>query len=171
MPLPIDALLRVQASPVPAQIVFGACGSMATAPMDCAASLSKMGLNVVPPFEDFHTPPLAAPTYTVSRPSSFTAASAATRPLMVAEPMFRAPKPDILSESNLTSCAGVGPAKVIVARNTIITTAKHRIDFCISAASSAINYKQRLLDVSPSMNIRPRDGHSCLSSSSRITFL
>src|ERR1700726_881955 len=63
MPLPIDALLRVQASPVPAQIVFGACGSMATAPMDCAASLSKMGLNVVPPFEDFHTPPLAVLFY------------------------------------------------------------------------------------------------------------
>src|SRR5882762_3979862 len=58
MPLPIDTLLRVQASPVPAQIVFGACGSMATAPMDCAASLSKTGLKVVPPFEDFHTPPL-----------------------------------------------------------------------------------------------------------------
>src|SRR5260370_26133948 len=57
MPLPIDTLLRVQASPVPAQIVFGACGSTARAPMDCTDSLSKMGLNVVPPFEDFHTPP------------------------------------------------------------------------------------------------------------------
>src|SRR5713101_5798654 len=91
MPLPIDTLLRVHASPVPAQIVFGACGSMATAPMDCAASLSNTGLKVVPPFEDFHTPPLAAPTYTVSRPSSFTAATAATRPLMAAEPMFRGP--------------------------------------------------------------------------------
>src|SRR5260370_42387383 len=45
MPLPIDTLLRVHASPVPAQIVFGACGSMATAPMDCAASLSKTGLD------------------------------------------------------------------------------------------------------------------------------
>src|SRR3984893_18517246 len=138
MPLPIDTLLRVQASPVPAQIVFGACGSMATAPMDCAASLSKTGLNVVPQFEDFQTPPLAAPTYTVSRPSSFTAAIAATRPLMVAEPMFRAPRPEIVSESNFASCAGAGPARIIVARYTIITAAKHRIDLRISADSSAI---------------------------------
>src|SRR6267154_2197726 len=106
MPLPIDTLLRVHASPVPAQIVFGACGSMATAPMDCAPSLSNTGLNVVPPFEDFQTPPLAAPAYTVSRPSSFTAAIAATRPLMAAEPMFRAPRPEIVSESNLVFCAG-----------------------------------------------------------------
>src|ERR1700732_366733 len=95
MPLPIDALLRVQASPVPAQIVFGACGSMATAPMDCAASLSKPGLNVVPPFEDFHTPPLAAPTYTVSRPSSFTAAIAAPRPLPVGAPVVRAARAEM----------------------------------------------------------------------------
>src|ERR1700730_11978916 len=142
MPLPIDTLLRVQASPVPAQIVFGACGSMATAPMDCAASLSKTGLNVVPPFEDFQTPPLAAPTYTVSRPSSFTAAIGATRPLMVAEPMFRAPRPEMVSESNLASCAGAGPARIIVARYTIITAAKHRIDLRISAGSSAIKEKE-----------------------------
>src|SRR5260370_6076903 len=120
MPFPMDTLLRVQASPVPAQIVFGACGSIATAPIDCALSLSKTGLNVVPPFEDFQTPPLAAPTYTVSRPFSFTAAIAATRPLMAAEPMFRAPRPEMVSESNLASCAGAGPAKIIVARDTIV---------------------------------------------------
>src|ERR1700704_2695983 len=98
MPLPIDTLFRVHASPVPAQIVLGACGSIATAPMDCAASLSKTGLNVGPPFEDFQTPPLAAPTYTVTRPSSLTAAIAATRPLIAAEPMFRAPSPEMVSE-------------------------------------------------------------------------
>src|SRR6266436_3479765 len=137
-PLPMDTLLRVQDSPVPTQMVFGACGSMATAPIDCAASLSKTGLNVVPPFEDFHTPPLAAPMYTVSRPSSFTAAIAATRPLMVAEPMFRAPRPEMVSESNLASCAGVSPAKIIVARITIITAVKQQIDLRISADSSAI---------------------------------
>src|SRR6266403_217921 len=147
MPLPIDALLRVQASPVPAQIVFGACGSMATAPMDCAASLSKMGLNVVPPFEDFHTPPLAAPTYTVSRPSSFTAAIAATRPLMAAEPMFRAPRPEIASESNLAFCAGAGSANIIIARIAVITAAKQRIVLLISADSSASKLQQRLLDL------------------------
>src|SRR6266702_1159841 len=144
MPLLIDTLLRVQASPVPAQIVFGACGSMATAPMDCALSLSKTGLNVVPPFDDFQTPPLAAPTYTVSRPSSFTAPIAATRPLIAAEPMFRAPSPEIVSESNLASCAGAGAAKIIAARNTIVTTAKQRIDLRILADSSAIKKKLRL---------------------------
>src|SRR5438034_907881 len=138
MPVPIDTLFRVHASPVPAQIVFGACGSIATAPIDCADSLSKTGLNVVPPFEDFQTPPLAAPRYTVRRPSSFTAAIAATRPLMAAEPMFRAPRPEMVSESNLTSCASTGPAKIIVTRNTIVTTAKQRIDLRISADSSAI---------------------------------
>src|SRR5580692_2593382 len=100
MPFPIETLLRVHDSPVPAQIVFGACGSIASAPMDCTASLSNTGLNVVPPFEDFQTPPLAAPIYTVSRPSSFMAATAETRPLMVAEPMFRAPSPENESESN-----------------------------------------------------------------------
>src|SRR5271168_2541749 len=110
MPFPIDTLLRVHASPVPAQIVFGACGSIASAPIDCTASLLKTGLKVVPPLEDFQTPPLAAPTYTVSRPSSLTAAIAATRPLMAAEPIFRAPSPEMVSESNLTLCAGAGQA-------------------------------------------------------------
>src|SRR5882762_10116480 len=106
MPLPIDTLLRVHASPVPAQIVFGACGSIAIAPMDCADSLSKTGLNVVPPFEDFQTPPLAAPTYTVSRPSSFIAATAATRPLMAADPMFRAPSPKHRLRGHEWTCGG-----------------------------------------------------------------
>src|SRR5712664_1484885 len=154
MPLPIDTLLRVHASPVPAQIVFGACGSMATAPMDCAPSLSNTGLNVVPPFEDFQTPPLAAPTYTVSRPFSFTAATAATRPLMAAEPMFRAPRPEMLSESNLASCAGAASAKIIVMRNTVITAAKQRIILRILANSSAIKLKQRLLSENTSRDIR-----------------
>src|SRR5438876_11742183 len=149
MPLPIETLLRVHDSPVPAQIVFGACGSMVTAPIDWALSLSKTGLNVVPPFEDFQTPPLAAPMYTVSRPSYFTAAIAATRPLMEAEPMFRAPRPEIVSESNLVSWAGAGPAIIILARNTIITAAKQRIDLRILADSSAIKWKRRLFGVSP----------------------
>src|SRR5207302_11379695 len=126
MPLPIDTLFRVHDSPVPAQIVLGACGSMATAPIDWALSLSKTGLNVVPPFEDFQTPPLAAPMYTVSRPSSFTAAIAATRPLMAAEPMFRAPSPEPVSESNLASRAGTGPAKIAVTRRTIVPAAEQR---------------------------------------------
>src|ERR1700722_17971924 len=107
MPLPMETLLRVQASPVPTQMTLGFCGSMAIAPMDCAVCLSKTGLKVVPPLTDFQTPPLAAPMYTVSRPPSLTAVSAATRPLISAEPILRAPKPEIVSESIFTSCAHV----------------------------------------------------------------
>src|SRR2546423_1794734 len=105
MPSPIETLLRVQASPLPTQMVLGACGSMAMAPMDCTDCLSKTGLYVVPPFTDFQTPPLAAPTYTVRRPSSLTPVTAETRPLMVAEPILRAPSPETVSESKTTSCA------------------------------------------------------------------
>src|ERR1700719_3451035 len=131
MPSPIETLLRVQDSPVPAQMVLGDLGSMAMAPMDCAVCLSNMGLKVVPPFTDFQTPPLAAPTYTVIRPFSLTAASAAMRPLIVAEPMFRAPKPEIESESYFTSCA-----RRCGAKNAPVTMhaarAKQRVRFNIS---------------------------------------
>src|ERR1700723_29048 len=83
------------------------------APMDWEVCLSKTGLKVVPPFTDFSTPPLAAPMYTVRRPSSLTADNAETRPLISAEPMLRAPRPEIVSESNLASCAGAGRASAI----------------------------------------------------------
>src|SRR6202047_1234478 len=130
----METLLRVQDSPVPAQIVLGDFGSIAMAPMDCEVCLSNMGLKVVPPFTDFHTPPLAAPTYTVIRPFSLTAVSAVMRPLMVAEPMFRAPRPEIESESYFTSCArrcGVknAPVAIQAARN------KQRVTFDISITS------------------------------------
>src|ERR1700723_1042165 len=118
----METLLRVHDSPVPAQMVLGDFGSMAMAPIDCAVCLSNMGLNVVPPFTDFHTPPLAAPTYTVIRPFSFTAVSAAMRPLIVAEPMFRAPRPEIESESYFTSCARrYGAKNVAVAKHAAST--------------------------------------------------
>src|SRR6266568_8952755 len=66
---------------------------------------------------DFHTPPLAAPTYTVSRPSSLTAAMAETRPLMAADPIFRAPRPEMVSESNFApgSCAGDAATQISTA--------------------------------------------------------
>src|SRR5580700_8611657 len=67
--------------------------------MDCTSWRSNTGLKVVPPFTDFHTPPLAAPTNRVMRPSSSTASTAATRPLMVAEPIFRDGNPDTVAES------------------------------------------------------------------------
>src|SRR5215470_6984426 len=113
----METLLRVQASPVPTQTVLGAEGSIAMAPIDCEVCLSKTGLKVVPPFMDFQTPPLAAPTYTVSRPFSRTAARAATRPLIAAEPMFRALRPEMVSESTLTSWAKAGKAARSTAKN------------------------------------------------------
>src|ERR1700692_2230431 len=130
----METLLRGQHSPLPAQTVFGAFGSMAMAPIDCAVCLSNMGLNVVPPFTDFHTPPLAAPTYTVIRPFSLTAVSAAMRPLIVADPMLRAPRPEIESESYFTSCARrSGAENAPVAMYTART--KQRFTFNISMAS------------------------------------
>src|SRR5215472_6194128 len=132
MPSPMETLLRVQASPLPTQIVLGDCGSTVIAPMDSTGSLSNTGLNVVPPFVDFQTPPLAAPTYTVSRPFSLTAAMAATRPLIAAEPMFRAPRPETVSESNLTSCARAAAVRVNAAAISVATAAKLRIELRIS---------------------------------------
>ena len=43
MPSPIETELRVQASPVPTQTVFGFDGSIATAPIDWTGCLSKTG--------------------------------------------------------------------------------------------------------------------------------
>src|SRR6185436_8084706 len=116
MPSPIDTLLRIHDSPVPTQITLGFFGSIVTAPIDCTGCLSKTGLKLVPPFTDFQTPPLAEPTYTVSRWPSRTASTAAMRPLIAAEPMLRAPRPDMVSESTFTgvgcgTCAGTEDAK------------------------------------------------------------
>src|SRR5689334_24420874 len=104
MPAPTETLFRVQASPVPTHTVFELAGSIVTAPMDCTDCRSNTGLNVVPPLMDFHTPPLADPAKTVSRPFSFTAVTAAIRPLIMAEPMLRAGSPEIVAESNLIPC-------------------------------------------------------------------
>src|ERR1700686_623881 len=104
MPSPIETLFLVHASPEPTQTILEFEGSMATDPIDCTDWRSNTGLKVVPPFTDFQTPPLAAPTNTVRRPFSLTAATAATRPLMVAEPMLRAGNPEIVAASNFTAC-------------------------------------------------------------------
>src|SRR5438093_5736133 len=110
MPSPTETELRIQASPVPTQTVFPLEGSIATAPIDCAVCLSKTGLNLVPPSSDFHTPPDAAPTNTVVLPSLFRAATAETRPLMAAEPMLRAERPERTPESKMgrPDAAGAG---------------------------------------------------------------
>src|SRR5947207_137059 len=99
MPSPMDTLLRTQLSPVPAHTFLELDGSIARAPIDSESAESNTGLKVVPPLTDFHTPPLAAPAKTVRRPLSFTAATAATRPLIAAEPMLRARMPDTVPES------------------------------------------------------------------------
>src|ERR1700686_4075034 len=100
MPSPIDTLLRVQAWPVPPQRFFGLGGPSAIPPIACPGCSSKTGLKVVPPSVDFHTPPLAAPTNSVTLPDgSVDPARAEIRPLMVAEPMLRAPRPEIVPES------------------------------------------------------------------------
>src|SRR5438445_2731148 len=105
MPLPMEAELRVQPSPVPTQTILSLEGSRAIAPIDCTGCLSKTGLKVVPPSSDFQTPPLAAPTNTMVFPFSFRAATAAMRPLMVAEPMLRTPRPLMIPESKRNAAA------------------------------------------------------------------
>src|SRR5215470_13500679 len=104
MPSPIETEFRVQASPLPTQTVFGSDGSMAIEPIDCTDCLSKTGLKVVPPSSDFHTPPDAEPTKSSVLPSMTRAATAAIRPLIVAEPMLRARRPERTPASNV----GVG---------------------------------------------------------------
>src|SRR5436853_4385444 len=99
MPSPIDTLLRVQLSPVPTQTFFGFFGSSAIAPIDCTGCSSNTGRYRVPLSSDFQTPPLAAPMKSVILPEgSRVPAMAEMRPLIAAEPMLRAPKPEIVAE-------------------------------------------------------------------------
>jgi hypothetical protein len=83
--------------------------------MDWTGSRSNTGLNVVPPSCDFQTPPDAAPTNTVTFPSfSVRAATAATRPLIAAEPILRTPSPEMVELS--TPNAGLGTTGVSASR-------------------------------------------------------
>src|SRR5207247_7880050 len=66
------------------------------APIDCTGCSSNIGRNRVPLSSDFQTPPLAAPTKSVILPDgSRVPAIAEMRPLIVAEPMLRAPRTEI----------------------------------------------------------------------------
>src|SRR5438046_4971642 len=99
MPSPMDTLLRVHDSPLPTQIFFEFFGSIAIAPIDCTGRSSKTGRKRVPPSSDFQMPPLAAPTKRVILPEgSFTPAIAEMRPVIVADPILRAPSPEIVAE-------------------------------------------------------------------------
>src|SRR5207249_7647295 len=74
--------------------------------MDCTDCSSKTGRYRVPPSSDFQTPPLAAPTMSVIFPeASFVPAIAEIRPLIAAEPMLRAPNPEMVAELNEVSSA------------------------------------------------------------------
>src|SRR3989337_2787244 len=79
---------------------------MAIAPMDAAGSESVSGVQVTPPFADFHRPPVAAPTYTMSGSAS-TASMAPTRPLIPVGPMLRA---SMRLKNVESSCAAAGAA-------------------------------------------------------------
>src|SRR5262249_22725182 len=114
MPSPTDTELRIQDSPVPTHTVFGFCGSIVTAPMDCTGCSSKTGLKVVAPSEDFHTPPGAKPAYGVVLPPWSRAATAAMRPLMAAEPMLRAPSPEITPASRTGVLSLEGPRGTVL---------------------------------------------------------
>src|SRR5207244_8879779 len=106
MPSPIDTLLRVHDSPVPTQIFLEFFGSIAVAPIDCTGCSSNTGRKRVPPSSDFQRPPLAAPTKRVILPEgSFTPVIAEMRPLIVADPILRAPSPEIVAELNGVSSA------------------------------------------------------------------
>src|SRR5215467_9880965 len=106
MPSPIDTLLRVHDSPVPTQTFFEFLGSSATAPIDCTGCSSNTGRYRVPLSSDFQTPPLAAPINNVILPDgSRVPAIAEIRPLIVADPMLRALRPEIVDELNGASSA------------------------------------------------------------------
>src|SRR5919109_2864764 len=120
MPLPIETLLRVHDSPVPTQTFLEFFGSSAMAPIDCTGCSSNIGRYRVPLSSDFQTPPLAAPTKSVILPDgSCTPAIQETRPLIAAEPMLRAPSPEMVAELNgAEACwANAEPQNVIVRRN------------------------------------------------------
>src|ERR1700746_1736383 len=95
--------------------------------MDCTSCLSETGLKVVALLMDFHTPPLAEPTNTVTLPSSSTASIAAMRPLMVAEPMLRAGNPEMVPESNF---AGRASCALAAERNAAISRKLQVVRIC-----------------------------------------
>src|SRR6478736_8205217 len=102
----METLLRVHGSPVPIQTFLEFFGSRAIAPIDCTGCSSNIGRYRVPLSSDFQTPPLAEPANSVILPDgSCTPAMQEMRPLIAAEPMLRAPSPDMLEELNGASTA------------------------------------------------------------------
>src|SRR5437879_11067811 len=74
--------------------------------MDWTDCSSKTGRYRVPPSSDFQTLPLALPTNNVIFPEgSFVPAIAEMRPLIAAEPILRAPRPEKVAQLNGASSA------------------------------------------------------------------
>src|SRR5207244_12691829 len=81
--------------------------SCAIGPFDCAVCSSHPGRYRVPLSSYFQTPPLAAPTNMVIFPDgSRVPAIAEIRPLIVADPILRAPRPEMVADLNGASSAG-----------------------------------------------------------------
>src|SRR4029077_1802541 len=121
MPSPIETLLRVHDSPVPTQIFLEFFGSIAIAPIDWTGCSSKTGRKRVPPSSDFQIPPLAAPTKRVVLPEgSFTPVIAQMRPLIVADPILRAPRPEMVAELNGISARRFAAEKQITPINSVV---------------------------------------------------
>src|SRR5215469_661914 len=76
------------------------------APIDCTGCSSNIGRYRVPLSSDFQTPPLAEPIKSVILPDGSRApAMQEIRPLIAADPMLRAPSPEMLEEVNGASAA------------------------------------------------------------------
>ena len=60
-PNPAYELRAINTSPVPTHTTLGSEGATAMEPIEVVASLSKIGVHVVPLLIDFHTPPMPAP--------------------------------------------------------------------------------------------------------------
>ena len=106
----METLLRTQRSPVPAQTFFGIAGSMATAPMDCTGGVEDglEGGAAVDRFPDAAAGRGGEDGEAAHRHGGVTAAM---RPLIAAEPMLRAGRPEMVPASNLTGCCPFNAAR------------------------------------------------------------
>src|SRR4051812_46223393 len=112
--------------------------------MDCTGWSSNTGLKVVAPSVDFQTPPLAAPTNKLILPAgALKPASAEIRPLMAAEPMLRAPRPENVPASMLTAAFSASTVALAVPGAAVAASAQSPPDS--TTAAMAILYRIRLL--------------------------
>src|SRR5262245_30204084 len=93
MPSPQPTLRWLLFSPLPTHTVSGRVGASVTTPMLAVPCSSKMGVNDVPAFVVFHTPPYAVATYHVLLSRGCTAKSV-MRPDVFAGPIDRNLRPE-----------------------------------------------------------------------------